>query len=146
MTLSNRVSRVHSIADRKPALAFSVFFIVALAVGCTQQPERGSALGTSQPTPSPWALPTSTMRWNEYACDLIARNQVGQFPASRVLAYVNLSINNAIVLAQSGVPASLEGGKIYFGSPAEDASLKKRELVWIKRIPELWKKVMSNGA
>ncbi|HZE82864.1 MAG TPA: UDP-3-O-(3-hydroxymyristoyl)glucosamine N-acyltransferase [Puia sp.] len=54
--------------------------------------------------------------------------------------------DNAIVLAQSGVPASLEGGKIYFGSPAEDASLKKRELVWIKRIPELWKKVMSNGA
>jgi hypothetical protein len=40
------------------------------------------------------------MRWNEYACELIARNQVGQFPASRVLAYVNLSINNAIVLAR----------------------------------------------
>jgi hypothetical protein len=40
------------------------------------------------------------MRWNEYACDLIARNQIGQFPASRGLAYVNLSINNAIVLAR----------------------------------------------
>ena len=51
--------------------------------------------------------------------------------------------DNAIVFAQSGVPASLEGGKVYFGSPAEDASLKKRELVWIKRIPELWKKVMG---
>lgn len=50
---------------------------------------------------------------------------------------------NAVVLAQSGVPSSLEGGKTYFGYPAEDASLKKRELVWIKRIPELWKKVMS---
>lgn len=50
---------------------------------------------------------------------------------------------NAAVLAQSGVPSSLEGGKIYFGSPAEDASNKKRELVWIKRIPELWKKVMG---
>ncbi|MES1159906.1 MAG: UDP-3-O-(3-hydroxymyristoyl)glucosamine N-acyltransferase [Bacteroidota bacterium] len=51
--------------------------------------------------------------------------------------------DNAVVLAQSGIPASLEGGKVYFGSPAEDASLKKRELVWIKRIPELWKKVYS---
>lgn len=51
---------------------------------------------------------------------------------------------NAVVLAQSGVPSSLAGGKTYFGYPAEDASLKRRELVWIKRIPELWKKVMEN--
>jgi UDP-3-O-[3-hydroxymyristoyl] glucosamine N-acyltransferase len=50
--------------------------------------------------------------------------------------------DNVIVLAQSGVPGSLEEGKIYFGSPAEEASQKKRELVWVKRIPELWKKVM----
>ncbi len=51
--------------------------------------------------------------------------------------------DNAVVYAQSGVPASLEGGKIYFGTPAEDALLKKKEFVWIKRIPELWKKVMQ---
>jgi UDP-3-O-[3-hydroxymyristoyl] glucosamine N-acyltransferase len=51
--------------------------------------------------------------------------------------------DNAVVYAQSGVGGSLESGKIYFGSPAEDASIKKRELVWIKRIPELWKKVMG---
>lgn len=51
--------------------------------------------------------------------------------------------DNAVVLAQSGVPSSLAGGKVYFGYPAEDASIKKRELVWIKRIPELWKKVMG---
>ena len=38
---------------------------------------------------------------------------------------------------------TLEGGKIYFGSPAEEAMLKKKEFVWIKRIPELWKKVME---
>ena len=50
---------------------------------------------------------------------------------------------NAVVLAQSGVPSSLKGGKTYFGYPAEDASVKKRELVWIKRIPEMWKKVMQ---
>jgi UDP-3-O-[3-hydroxymyristoyl] glucosamine N-acyltransferase len=51
--------------------------------------------------------------------------------------------DNAVVYAQSGVPASLEGGKVYFGSPAEEASVKKRELVWIKRIPELWKRVVG---
>lgn len=50
---------------------------------------------------------------------------------------------NAIVLAQSGVGGDLEAGKVYFGSPAEDASIKKRELVWIKRIPEIWKKLNS---
>lgn len=52
--------------------------------------------------------------------------------------------SNAVVLAQSGVPSSLAGGKTYFGYPAEDASIKRRELVWIKRIPELWKKVMES--
>ena len=51
--------------------------------------------------------------------------------------------DHAVVLAQSGVPSSLEGGKVYFGSPVDEASVKKRELVWIKRIPELWKKVMK---
>jgi UDP-3-O-[3-hydroxymyristoyl] glucosamine N-acyltransferase len=51
---------------------------------------------------------------------------------------------NAVVMAQSGVPASLEGNKIYFGSPVQDLRIKQRELVWIKRIPELWKKVMGN--
>jgi UDP-3-O-[3-hydroxymyristoyl] glucosamine N-acyltransferase len=48
---------------------------------------------------------------------------------------------NAVVLAQSGIPGDLEGGKIYFGTPAEDASMKKREIVWIKRIPEMWEKL-----
>jgi UDP-3-O-[3-hydroxymyristoyl] glucosamine N-acyltransferase len=47
----------------------------------------------------------------------------------------------AVVLAQSGVPSSLEGGKVYFGSPAEDARVKMKELNWIKRIPEMWHKL-----
>lgn len=47
----------------------------------------------------------------------------------------------AIVLAQSGVPSSLEGGKVYFGSPVEEAKTKMKELAWIKRIPEIWNKV-----
>lgn len=51
--------------------------------------------------------------------------------------------DNAVVLAQSGVPASLQGNQTYWGSPVEDALTKKKELVWVKRIPELWKKVMK---
>jgi UDP-3-O-[3-hydroxymyristoyl] glucosamine N-acyltransferase len=53
--------------------------------------------------------------------------------------------NNTVVLAQSGVPSSLDANKIYFGSPAEEASVKKRELVWIRRIPELWQKMMDRS-
>jgi len=49
---------------------------------------------------------------------------------------------DAVVLAQSGVPSSLAGGKTYFGYPAEDAAQKKREFVWIKRIPQMWEKLM----
>jgi len=47
------------------------------------------------------------------------------------------------VYAQSGVPSSLGSGKVYFGSPAEDAREKMKEIVWIKRIPQLWEKVMG---
>lgn len=47
------------------------------------------------------------------------------------------------VYAQSGVPASLEGGKKYFGSPVQEAGIKMKEIVWIKRIPELWQKMMG---
>ncbi|MES2372020.1 MAG: UDP-3-O-(3-hydroxymyristoyl)glucosamine N-acyltransferase [Bacteroidota bacterium] len=50
---------------------------------------------------------------------------------------------NAIVLGQTGVPASLEGGKTYWGTPAIEASQKRREVVWVRRIPELWKKMME---
>ncbi len=63
----------------------------------------------------------------------------GQVGVSKTLSIGD----NAVLYAQSGVPASLAGGKVYFGSPAEDAREKMKELVWIKRIPELWKKVMA---
>jgi UDP-3-O-[3-hydroxymyristoyl] glucosamine N-acyltransferase len=48
---------------------------------------------------------------------------------------------NAIVNAQSGVPSSLKGNKTYFGYPAVEAQIKMKELVWIKRIPEIWKQL-----
>lgn len=63
----------------------------------------------------------------------------GQVGVSKTLSIGD----NAIVNAQSGVHTSIEGGKSYFGSPVEEASKKMKELVWIKRIPEIWKKVMG---
>ena len=52
----------------------------------------------------------------------------------------------AVLYAQSGVPSSLEGGKTYFGSPAIDVKEKMRELVWIKRIPEIWEKIKNQNS
>jgi UDP-3-O-[3-hydroxymyristoyl] glucosamine N-acyltransferase len=49
----------------------------------------------------------------------------------------------AVVYAQSGVKDSIAGNKVYFGSPVEDAKEKMKEFVWIKRIPEIWEKVMG---
>jgi UDP-3-O-[3-hydroxymyristoyl] glucosamine N-acyltransferase len=49
----------------------------------------------------------------------------------------------AIVYAQSGVKDTIAGNKVYFGSPVEEAKEKMKELVWIKRIPQLWEKVMG---
>jgi UDP-3-O-[3-hydroxymyristoyl] glucosamine N-acyltransferase len=51
---------------------------------------------------------------------------------------------NAVVLGKAGVTNTIEGNKVYMGFPAEDASIKRRELVWIKRIPALWKKMMED--
>jgi len=50
---------------------------------------------------------------------------------------------NANVMGQSGVASHLEGNKTYWGTPVQDFNDKKKELVWIKRIPALWKKVMD---
>ena len=50
---------------------------------------------------------------------------------------------NAVLLGRTGVGGDLEGNKTYWGAPAQEAGLERRELVWIKRIPELWEKVMG---
>ncbi len=50
---------------------------------------------------------------------------------------------NAVLLGRTGVSGDLEGNKTYWGAPAQEAGLVKRELVWIKRIPQLWDKVMA---
>ncbi|PSL49362.1 UDP-3-O-[3-hydroxymyristoyl] glucosamine N-acyltransferase [Chitinophaga niastensis] len=47
----------------------------------------------------------------------------------------------AVVLGQSGVAGDLEAGKVYFGSPVQDAKDRMKEIKWMKRIPEIWEKV-----
>lgn len=50
---------------------------------------------------------------------------------------------NAVLLGRTGVGSSLEGNKTYWGAPAQEASAVKRDLVWVKRIPQLWEKMMK---
>jgi len=51
---------------------------------------------------------------------------------------------NAIVLGRGGVTSTIAGNKTYWGTPVQEAGMARRELVWIKRIPELWNKVMKD--
>ena len=52
---------------------------------------------------------------------------------------------NAVLLGKTGVVTDIKGNTTYWGTPAQEAGLAKRELVWIKRIPQLWEKVMKRG-
>lgn len=47
----------------------------------------------------------------------------------------------AVVLGQSGIGKSLEGNKIYFGSPVRDARDKMKEIALVKQLPELFEKL-----
>lgn len=47
----------------------------------------------------------------------------------------------AVVLAQSGVGKSLAGGKTYFGSPAEEAREKIKQLTYVKNLPDIIQKL-----
>lgn len=51
--------------------------------------------------------------------------------------------SGAVVMGQSGVVGNIQGNKVYWGTPAIDFNEKKREMVWVKRIPALWKKVFG---
>jgi UDP-3-O-[3-hydroxymyristoyl] glucosamine N-acyltransferase len=48
--------------------------------------------------------------------------------------------SNTLILAKSGVPKSLPGGKVWFGIPVLEAKDKMEELVWLKRLPQLFGK------
>ncbi|MCB0396853.1 MAG: UDP-3-O-(3-hydroxymyristoyl)glucosamine N-acyltransferase [Flavobacteriales bacterium] len=48
--------------------------------------------------------------------------------------------DHAVVLAQSGLLKSVSGHQTYFGSPAEEAPKKMRELIAMKQLPDLIRK------
>jgi UDP-3-O-[3-hydroxymyristoyl] glucosamine N-acyltransferase len=50
---------------------------------------------------------------------------------------------NAVLLGKTGVVGDIDGNKTYWGTPAREAGIVQRELVWIKRIPELWERIMN---
>ena len=124
--------RTHWIVGRSSALVAAVTGVALLLLAaCTETPIRTDA---SRPVAvqSSWAAPTSTVRWNEYVCELIARNQVGQFPALRTLAYLNLAINNAIVAAQAkgiapeGAAAGAAASILAFLFPKDETAINMR--------------------
>lgn len=63
-----------------------------------------------------------------------------------VIIWARVAINKditigkgAVILATSAVDKSLEGGKTYFGSPAEEAIRKWRELAALRKLPDILK-------
>ena len=44
---------------------------------------------------------------------------------------------DAIVLGQTGVTKSIEGGKTYFGTPIEESRTKLKELALLRKVPEI---------
>lgn len=62
-----------------------------------------------------------------------------------VLLWARVSVNKdivigkgAVVLALSGIDKSLEGGKTYFGIPADEARKKWKEMAYIRKLPEIF--------
>lgn len=51
--------------------------------------------------------------------------------------------DNAVVMGQGGVTSSIEGNKTYWGTPIQEFYSKRKELVLIKRLPEIWEKIKT---
>ncbi|MGD1947638.1 MAG: UDP-3-O-(3-hydroxymyristoyl)glucosamine N-acyltransferase [Croceivirga sp.] len=49
----------------------------------------------------------------------------------------------AVILAQSGISKTLKGGATYFGSPAEEAREKLKQMAGVKQIPNILEKVKN---
>lgn len=65
--------------------------------------------------------------------DVILYGQVGVIHNVRIGA-------GAIVLAKSGVSKNLEGGKTYFGAPAQEVNIAYREIAAMRQLPNFIKK------
>jgi UDP-3-O-[3-hydroxymyristoyl] glucosamine N-acyltransferase len=51
--------------------------------------------------------------------------------------------DNAVVMGQAGITSSIEGNKTYWGTPIQEFFSKRKELVLIKRLPEIWEKLKA---
>eukprot|EP01093_Parvamoeba_rugata_P001600 TRINITY_DN11968_c0_g1_i1.p1 TRINITY_DN11968_c0_g1~~TRINITY_DN11968_c0_g1_i1.p1 ORF type:complete len:195 (-),score=40.08 TRINITY_DN11968_c0_g1_i1:21-605(-) len=47
----------------------------------------------------------------------------------------------AVIMGQTGVTKSVSGGKSYFGTPIEESREKLKQLAYLKKIPEIIKKM-----
>lgn len=47
----------------------------------------------------------------------------------------------AVISAKAGVSKSLEGNKVYFGVPAEEARKKWKEMAMLRKLPDFWDKL-----
>jgi len=54
--------------------------------------------------------------------------------------------DNAVVMGQAGITSSIEGNKTYWGTPIQEFYSKRKELVLLKRLPEIWEKVKELGS
>ena len=122
------MSTTRCVARARPGHRAFLLAAAIFAGGCAP---LGPAPGADR-EPVVWAAHTSTSRWNEYACELIARNQVGQFPAVRVLAYVNLAIHDAIASARrqgrqpDGAAAGAAAATLAFFFPKDEPAISSR--------------------
>lgn len=107
-------------------------FIGTLAAGCAHQPMQAERAAMQESAVAPWVAPSSTVQWNEFASELIARNRVGQFPALRTFAYMNLAISNAMVatdgkgVAAQGAAAGAASEMLVTLFPKEEAAIRGR--------------------
>jgi UDP-3-O-[3-hydroxymyristoyl] glucosamine N-acyltransferase len=51
--------------------------------------------------------------------------------------------DNAVVMGQAGVTSSILGNKSYWGTPIEEFYSKRKELVYVKRLPEIWERIKN---
>ena len=49
--------------------------------------------------------------------------------------------DKAVVMGQAGITSSIEGNKMYWGTPIQEFYAKRKELVLIKRLQEIWEQV-----
>jgi hypothetical protein len=131
-TSGGGVSRARLIKCGRALVVCGSLGMAASAGGCAGTVRTPAVEAAPAGASSSWAMPTGTMRWNEYACELIARNQIGQQRSARVLAYLNLAINNAVRVAtqqgrkSDGAAAGSAATVLVYAFPTNASAIEAR--------------------